>query len=178
MASIIKVDEIKSQANGSAISIASGGAVTVNNGIADAGTISAGSIGSAVTMSANQACVKTALNASGNPPIYACRAWVNFNGKNTVAIRDSGNVSSITDNGNGDYTVTFTTAMPDANHCAVIGAVNRQDNSSINQTSGFHSSDSSTADNYGAGSIRISTAKPPNSGSTADVDTVNVAIFR
>jgi hypothetical protein len=47
---------------------------------------------------------------------YGCRAWVNFNGTGTVAIRASGNVSSITDNGVGDYTVNFTTAMPDANY--------------------------------------------------------------
>lgn len=48
---------------------------------------------------------------------YGCRAWVNFNGTGTVAIRASGNVSSITDNGTGDYTVNFSTAMPDANYC-------------------------------------------------------------
>jgi len=48
---------------------------------------------------------------------YGCRAWVNFNGTGTVAIRASGNVTSITDNGTGDYTVNFTTAMPDANYC-------------------------------------------------------------
>lgn len=53
---------------------------------------------------------------SGTAPIYACRAWVNFNGTGTVAIRASGNVTSITDNGTGDYTVNFTTAMPDANY--------------------------------------------------------------
>lgn len=47
---------------------------------------------------------------------YGCRAWVNFNGTGTVAIRGSGNVSSITDNGTGDYTVNFTTAMPDTNY--------------------------------------------------------------
>jgi hypothetical protein len=47
---------------------------------------------------------------------YGCRAWVNFNGTGTVAIRASGNVSSITDNGTGDYTVNFTTAMPDVNY--------------------------------------------------------------
>jgi hypothetical protein len=47
---------------------------------------------------------------------YKCRAWVNFNGTGTVAIRASGNVSSITDNGVGDYTVNFTTAIPDANY--------------------------------------------------------------
>jgi hypothetical protein len=49
---------------------------------------------------------------------YGCRAWVNFNGTGTVAIRASGNVSSITDNGTGDYTVNFTNAMPDANYSA------------------------------------------------------------
>ena len=53
---------------------------------------------------------------SGTAPIYMCRAWVNFNGQGTVAIRASGNVSSITDNGTGDYTVNFTTAMTDANY--------------------------------------------------------------
>jgi hypothetical protein len=47
---------------------------------------------------------------------YGCRAWVNFNGTGTVAIREDGNVSSITDNGTGDYTLNFATAMPDANY--------------------------------------------------------------
>ena len=48
---------------------------------------------------------------------YGCRAWVNFNGTGTPAIRASGNVSSLTDNGTGNYTVNLTTAMPDANFC-------------------------------------------------------------
>ena len=65
---------------------------------------------------------------------YGCRAWVNFNGQGTVAIREDGNVSSITDNGTGDYTVNFTTAMPDANYSAV-GMV-RQDNSNGNRGAG------------------------------------------
>jgi hypothetical protein len=55
---------------------------------------------------------------------YGCRAWVNFNGSGTVAIRGSGNVSSITDNGVGNYTLNFTNAMPDANYAiSSIGAV-------------------------------------------------------
>lgn len=54
-------------------------------------------------------------------PAFDCRAWVNFNGTGTVAIRASGNVTSITDNGTGDYTVNFTTAMPDSNY-AVNGS--------------------------------------------------------
>lgn len=45
-----------------------------------------------------------------------CRAWVNFNGRGTIEIRASFNVSSITDNGTGDYTVNFTNALPDANY--------------------------------------------------------------
>lgn len=53
---------------------------------------------------------------SGTAPIYPCRAWVNFNGIGTVAIRASGNVSSITDNGTGNFRVNFTTAMPDINY--------------------------------------------------------------
>lgn len=62
-------------------------------------------------------------NDSGSAPSYSCRAWVNFNGTGTVAIRASGNVSSITDNGVGNYTVNLTTAMPDANFSA-IGSIN------------------------------------------------------
>jgi hypothetical protein len=61
---------------------------------------------------------------SGTAPIYPCRAWVNFNGTGTIAIRASGNVTSLTDNGTGNYTVNFTTAMPDANFVAVCGDAN------------------------------------------------------
>ena len=60
-----------------------------------------------------------------------CRAWVNFNGTGTVAIRSSFNVSSITDNGTGDYTINFTTALPDANY-----AVHEQHSSGSAQVQG------------------------------------------
>jgi hypothetical protein len=53
---------------------------------------------------------------------YGCRAWVNFNGTGTVAIRASGNVSSITDNGTADYTINFTNAMPDANYSPCVSS--------------------------------------------------------
>lgn len=56
------------------------------------------------------------FNASGSAPVYAARAWVNFNGTGTVAIRGSGNVSSITDINVGEYAINFTTAMSDANY--------------------------------------------------------------
>tara|TARA_R100001509_G_scaffold162982_1_gene136084 strand:- start:118 stop:600 length:483 start_codon:yes stop_codon:yes gene_type:complete len=56
---------------------------------------------------------------TGSAPAFAARAWVNFNGTGTISITASGNVSSLTDNGTGNYTINFTTAMPDANYCAV-----------------------------------------------------------
>lgn len=67
--------------------------------------------------------IENKLNASGSAPMYACRAWVNFNGTGTVAIRASGNVSSITDNGAGDYTVNFANSMPDANYSVNVSGL-------------------------------------------------------
>ena len=60
------------------------------------------------------------VTISGTAPLYMCRAWVNFNGTGTVAIRASGNVSSITDNSTGAYTINFTTSIVDANYSAVL----------------------------------------------------------
>jgi hypothetical protein len=109
--------------------------------------------------------ITDALNASGSAPIYACRAWVNFNGTGTVAIRASGNVSSITDNGTGDYTVNFTTAMPDANYCAV--AV---------------STGSVLDDGGAAGSAKTTSAFRFSifnfASARVDVANINIAIFR
>jgi hypothetical protein len=68
--------------------------------------------------------VNTLQNAAGTgqPAMSgAAKAWVNFNGTGTVAIRASFNVTSITDNGTGDYTVNFTNALEDANYCVVTG---------------------------------------------------------
>lgn len=65
--------------------------------------------------------VTTLQNLSGTE-VYTAKAWVNFNGQGTVAIRAAGNVSSITDNGTGDYTVNFTTALADANYSASVSA--------------------------------------------------------
>ena len=104
---------------------------------------------------------------SGSAPIYAARAWVNFNGTGTVAIRASGNVSSITDNGTGNYTVNFTTAMPDADYSAVVSVGN---------------SLASSGPMAGAGSVKTTTTCNVNSrlasAAESDVDVLQVAIFR
>lgn len=76
------------------------------------------------TYSSNPPVIK---NVSGTEVGTFCRAWVNFNGTGTVAIRQSFNVSSITDNGVGDYTVNFTTAMPDANYSFAGAIANTSD---------------------------------------------------
>lgn len=65
--------------------------------------------------------------AGGN----ACKAWANFNGTGTVAIRASFNVSSITDNGAGDYTLNFTTALSDTNYAVVFGSQDDQSNTGL-----------------------------------------------
>jgi hypothetical protein len=79
----------------------------------------AGFDGATLTGDVAAARITGALNATGSAPLFACRAWVNFNGTGTVAIRASGNVSSITDNSVGNYTVNFATAMQDVDYCAV-----------------------------------------------------------
>lgn len=61
------------------------------------------------------------LNVTGSAPTFACRAWVNFSGSNG-AISASGNVTSVTKNSTGTYTINFTTAMPDANYAALGSA--------------------------------------------------------
>jgi hypothetical protein len=91
---------------------------------------------------ANHAGIKTALNASGDAPIYACRAWVNFNGSqitnpaSTTGIRESENVSSVMDIGGGTqglYRVYFTTNMPDVNYsCVATGGSSSVRGNSIN----------------------------------------------
>jgi len=97
---------------------------------------------------------------------YSCRAWVNFNGTGTVAIRASGNVTSITDGGVGLYTLNFTTAMTDANYClAGITAF----------------SVSAGAESVRIQSTLTSSAAPistSTSGVLFDSPTVTVAVFR
>ena len=56
------------------------------------------------------------IKTTGNIEVYTCKAWVNFDGTGTVAIRASGNVTSVTDNGTANYTINFTNALTDANY--------------------------------------------------------------
>ena len=96
------------------------------------------------------------------------KAWVNFNGTGTVAIRRSFNVSSITDNGTGDYTVNLTTAMPDVNG-TVTGATVETVGSFSGGLRCVMPSFSSTS------SIRLGVAYV--NGGTTDTPYIGIAVF-
>ena len=98
--------------------------------------------------------------------LYPARVWVNINGTGTVAIRASGNVSSITDNGAGNYTINFTTALTDANY-AVSGSAG----ATIAQL--IMSPLSAATQLTGSSQVAVS-----NTASLADNPLVNVAIIR
>jgi hypothetical protein len=107
------------------------------------------------------------LNATGSAPMYACRAWANFDGtQSSPTIRASGNVSSVAKNATGAYTVNFTTAMPDANYVISGSAL-----ASSNKLSLFVNTDSSKIKNS---SIDVETAT--SGGGTADSDASNVFV--
>lgn len=136
---------------------------------AEAGTATDKLMTSQRTKQAIDVQVPAVLNATGSAPIYACRAWVNFNGTGTVSIRGSGNVSSITDNGTGDYTVNFTTAMPDANY-AVSGLVDN-----VNT---FSTPNVLQIITLAAGSVRVRNVAAGSKTTQGDVAFVTLSIFR
>jgi hypothetical protein len=106
-------------------------------------------------------------NSSGTEKGQFAKAWINFDGAGTIATRDSFNVSSITDNGTGDYTISFSTSMANTNYCVtgnctyLMGTVPR-----FRILSGYV---------WATGSIRVITGYTDTSG--ADHEVVGVAIF-
>lgn len=111
----------------------------------------------------------------GSPAVaYGCRAWVNFNGTGTVAIRASGNVTSVTDNGIGRYTVNLTNAMPDTNY-GVMGAVGSSGSATgCWFTSGFSVNGHTT--NNTTTSFRVQVYY--QTGTDADTEFIYAAILR
>jgi len=108
---------------------------------------------------------------------YGCRAWVNFNGTGTVAIRASGNVSSITDNGTGAYTINFTTAMVDTNF-VVAGAATANDEANVGNGDRFLTLGSPQSGNIGRTTSTVKVNTVYDNSNRQDGTQVNVAIFR
>jgi hypothetical protein len=109
----------------------------------------------------------TASTAIENAINGSAKAWVNFNGTGTVAIRASYNVTSITDNGTGDYTVNFTTALADSNYSFV---------SSLANTAGVLIVKGALGGAYSTTALNLIVLN--TSASNVDVDILNVAVFR
>lgn len=134
-----------------------------------------GTAGQALTMNSGATAPewRQGIDASGAAPIYACRAWVNFDGTGVVAIRSSGNVASITDNGTGNYTVNFVTAMPHANYCAQVTSVPKGAGNNVNYGFGLYPGGIKTVS-----AVQVAVGGASNAtGFTGDYDQVNVAIF-
>jgi len=177
----IKVNEIVNR-NGSSITIgdANTSTVAINSGTKLTGFSSTG-------IDDNATSNALTLDSSGNlqfnsgygsvATAYGCRAWVNFNGVGTPAIRDSGNVSSIIDHNVGDYTVNFSTSMTDANYSALITA--NDDTSTAGNTGGYAygSLVARITNSYSTSSIRFNLGYPANT-SNYDQKFINVAIIR
>jgi hypothetical protein len=112
----------------------------------------------------------TNSTSATNPIKGSAKAWVNFNGTGTVAIRASYNVSSITDNGTGRYTINFTNAMPDANY-SVGGITQNIDEMGIMIDGVYDTSPAVMT----ASALKIDTAR---GSTTYDCTTVCIQIFR
>jgi len=103
------------------------GTNTLQVGSSNVATVNVGASGDTVNVGTG-ATVDSSNNLKFNSgfgsvtTVYGVRAWVNFNGTGTLAIKDSGNVSSVTDNGTGSYTPNFSTNMPDVNFTAMTNA--------------------------------------------------------
>lgn len=121
------------------------------------------------TVKSNTSSPPAFQNTSGTEIGTLCRAWVNFNGTGTVAIQADFNVSSITDNGNGDYTVNFTTAMADANYACVLGC---------NQALTQMGDNIYSVGNFATSSVRIYSNNQVGGLSPEDSAIMTAAIFR
>jgi hypothetical protein len=116
----------------------------------------------------------TTLASAGQASV---RAWVNFNGTGTVAIRAAYNVASITDNGTGNYTVNFDTALPDANYAVVGSTLGGSTN--INYT--LIGNNASAPTEQSTSSVQVKTVYVTSTAGVAtaiDHQSVNIAIFR
>jgi hypothetical protein len=111
------------------------------------------------------------------PSAGLCKAWVNFNGTGTVAIRASYNVSSITDNGVGDYTVNFATALTDANYVPLLTTSTLSAGSTVRLAS-VKGAATTGASNKTTSACTIQTGSSGTSATLDDMAEINVAIFR
>lgn len=151
------------------------------NGVT-AATVTSTGLTTASLQNAAVTAAKLSGEQTGSAPIYGCRAWVNFDGTRNatdtgastnganVLIRASGNVASVLKNATGDYTITFTTSMPDASYAITASC------SPLNNPTVCRVVMAKSAATYLADSVAIKTVQ--ETSGNADQNNVNVAIFR
>lgn len=155
-------------------------ASTTYNGVVELATAAEAAAGTDTTRPITPSTLRDGLNSTGTAPVYAARAWVNFDGtKDTTGatstantnrlIRASGNVASVLRNGAGDYTITFSTSMPDANYSVTLSNDNTGGTDGWPQINVVGAAPTASA-------VRIGTGKYPGSGFT-DRAYVHVVIF-
>lgn len=135
---------------------------TITGATITGGTVAAGQL----TGDVAAAQITTALNASGSAPIYACRAWASFDAGPALVVRSSGNVASIVRNSQGNFTVTFTTAMANANYASCITPCTTNSGTAVYQISAISQL---------AGSVTFSIRN--QNGNQADLDFIALSIF-
>jgi hypothetical protein len=115
----------------------------------------------------------TVSTSSANVINGSAKAWVNFNGTGTVAIRASYNVLSITDGGTGFYTVTMINAMPDINYCIAGSASTNSGAAMIFCTNSNNTTYQPTAPTTSAFTVLTT-----NNSTAFDSTYINAAVFR
>ena len=113
--------------------------------------------------------VKTATNATGDAPIYACRAWARWNDLSGATVQGSGNISSITDTADGEFTVNLTIALENRD-CCVVGIAH-------NNVDTFSRSRIFTAAPTTTSSIHVVTWRPDTSSAVGAIFN-SIAIFQ
>ena len=158
------------QDGGTILSVDGSGNLSTPNNLTVTGTISGNGSGITGVSSYSDSDALSLFNAGGSAPVYACRAWVSFQGTGTVTIRSSGNVSSVTDGGTGKYLINFSSAMPDTNYSIGHG--------SGQQTAGNYpiTADATTCGVMSASQCNLTTQNV--SGAETDKDQCFVQVFR
>lgn len=152
--------------------------VLLGNGTSAPQTVAPGTSGNVLTSNGTtwtSAAAATGITqTTGSAPYYGARAWCDLDGTGTATVDASGNISSVTDNGTGDYTLSFTTAMPDTNYNITIDVSDYN----VNQIR----VGSIKSGGRATGSVRIQCYAIAGGGDTAtfvlDMDPVSVTIFR
>ncbi len=160
--STIKVDTLQTRA-GSTAAVTGAGFVATDQirGNTSAGSTTVVGEGGSTTTNLQQGLIKT---------------WINFNGRDTIATRDTFNITSITDNAQGDYTVTIANDMGNANYCATMGNTGYDGGQDTRFTTTFKAAGSNDWSTYVAGSFRLQTKENANNTTTEDASLITVSV--